>query len=118
MRAMGISLYFRHDWDEFRQEANRPLGEPRLRTLGFPERTHGGQLSRIACAEWYEYQGYLVSRKVLVGRRTAGGHECELDVVAFDPKTRRVVHIEPSMDAQSWASRTERYSKRSEAGCK
>ena len=30
-------------------------------------------------------------------RPRRGGHECELDVVAFAPKTRRVVHIEPSV---------------------
>jgi hypothetical protein len=26
-----------------------------------------------------------------------GGYECELDVVAFDPKEKHLVHIEPSM---------------------
>ncbi len=69
-------------------------------------------------AEWYEYQGFFVRRNVKVGKRDAGGYECELDVVAFDPKSRRVVHIEPSMDAQSWAQRTERYTKKFEAGQK
>lgn len=48
-----------------------------------------------------------------VGR---GGHECELDVVAFHPHERRLVHIEPSMDADSWAERERRYEKKFSAG--
>ena len=67
-------------------------------------------------AEWYEYQGYFVRRNINVGRRAAGGYECELDIIAFDPKSRNVIHIEPSMDAQSWAQRTERYKKKFRAG--
>jgi Holliday junction resolvase-like predicted endonuclease len=38
-------------------------------------------------AEWLEYKGYIVKRNERVGRRAAGGHEGELDVVAFNPKT-------------------------------
>jgi hypothetical protein len=67
-------------------------------------------------AEWYEYQGYFVRRNVLVGRRPNGGYECELDVVAFHPITQHLVHIEPSMDADSWTVRDERYHKKFEAG--
>lgn len=67
-------------------------------------------------AEWYEYKGYFVRRNVLVGKRPKGGHECELDVVAFRPHERRLVHIEPSMDANSWEEREKRYSKKFEAG--
>jgi len=69
-------------------------------------------------AEWYEYQGFFIRRNVLVGRRSKGGHECELDVLAFNPNTRTVVHIEPSMDAQSWADREKRYKKKFDAGRK
>ena len=32
-------------------------------------------------AEWYEFQGYFVRRNVLVGKRSKGGYECELDVI-------------------------------------
>jgi hypothetical protein len=67
-------------------------------------------------AEWYEYQGYFVRRNVLVGKRAKGGYECELDVVAFHPQTKHLVQIEPSMDAESWARREERYRKKFEAG--
>lgn len=69
-------------------------------------------------AEWYEYQGFFVRRNVLVGKRARGGHECELDVVALHPEQKRLVHIEPSLDADSWAERERRYSKKFEAGRK
>jgi hypothetical protein len=66
--------------------------------------------------EWYEYNGYFVRRNVLVGKRLKGGYECELDVVAFNPRIQHLVHIEPSLDAASWAKRAVRYSKKFEAG--
>lgn len=69
-------------------------------------------------AEWYEFRGYFVRRNVRVGPRPKGGHECELDVVAFHPKKKHLVHIEPSMDAASWALREQRYAKKFEAGKK
>ncbi len=69
-------------------------------------------------AEWYEYQGFFVRRNVLVGKLPRGGHECELDVVAFHPHEKRLVHIEPSMDADSWAVREKRYDKKFAAGRK
>ena len=66
--------------------------------------------------EWFEYNGYFVRRNVLVGRRPAGGYDCELDVVAFNPKTKHLVHVEPSLDADSWAKRELRYEKKFRAG--
>jgi hypothetical protein len=69
-------------------------------------------------AEWYEFQGYFVRRNVRVGPRPGGGHIGELDVVAFHPGKNHLVHIEPSMDAHSWAQREERYAKKFEAGRK
>lgn len=69
-------------------------------------------------AEWYEYQGYFVRRNVLVGKRPKGGWECELDVVAFHPEQRHLVHIEPSMDSDPWHERERRYKKKFEAGRK
>jgi hypothetical protein len=69
-------------------------------------------------AEWYEYQGYFIRRNVWVGKRKAGGYECELDVVGFHPEKKHLVQIEPSMDAASWATREKRYSKKFKAGRK
>ena len=69
-------------------------------------------------AEWYEYRGYFVRRNVRVGKRPKGGYECELDVVAFHPATKDLVHIEPSTDASPWHKREVRYRKKFEAGRK
>lgn len=52
--------------------------------------------------EWYEYKGYFVRNNVLVGKLDKGGYATELDIVAFHPETKHVVHLEPSMDADSW----------------
>lgn len=74
-------------------------------------------LEQLVC-EWYELQGYFVRRNVLVGKRSAGGHETELDVVAFHPELKHLVHIEPSLDTDSWEKRESRYTKKFEAGKK
>lgn len=67
-------------------------------------------------AEWYEYQGYFIRRNVLVGRRARGGFESELDVVAFHPGSRHLVHVEASMDSDSWDRRESRYAQKFSAG--
>lgn len=67
-------------------------------------------------AEWYEFRGYFVRRNVHVGKREAGGYECELDIVGFHPEQRSLVQVEPSLDAQSWAKRESRYEKKFKAG--
>ncbi len=67
-------------------------------------------------AEWYEYEGYFVRRNVLVGKWPGGGFDCELDVVAFNPVTKHLLHVEPSTDAASWDEREQRYAKKFEAG--
>ncbi len=69
-------------------------------------------------SEWYEYKGYFIRRNVLVGKRLRGGYECELDIVALHPPTNKVIHIEPSMDADSWSKREQRYKKKFDAGRK
>lgn len=69
-------------------------------------------------AEWYEYQGYFVRRNVPVAKRPKGGYDCELDIVAYHPVQKRLVHLEPSMDADSWATREKRYIKKFEMGRK
>ena len=69
-------------------------------------------------AEWYEYRDYLVKRNIKVGKRPAGGYEGELDIVAFNPATKHLVHIEPSMDADSWSKREKKFSKKFNLGRK
>ncbi len=67
-------------------------------------------------AEWYEYNGYIIRRNDKVGRLPRGGHEGELDVIAFHPQTNHLVHIETSTDAHSWSKREERFTKKFRIG--
>lgn len=62
--------------------------------------------------EWLEFNGYFVRRNVLVAPRPRGGYEGELDVVAFHPGTRHVVHVEPSLDAHSWERRESHFTQK------
>lgn len=77
----------------------------------------GNHLEQLI-AEWYEFRGYFVRRNVHVGKRVKGGYECELDIVAFHPQERKLVQIEPSLDADSWAKREKRYKRKFDAGRK
>jgi hypothetical protein len=67
-------------------------------------------------SEFYDWSGYLVKRNLKVGKLSHGGWEMELDVVAFHPTTKHLVHIEPSIDAQSWETRQSRFRKKFESG--
>jgi hypothetical protein len=69
-------------------------------------------------AEYYEWLGYVVKCNARVGPLRRGGWEMELDVVAYDPKTTTILHLEPSLDAQSWKTREERFVKKFDAGRK
>ncbi len=60
-------------------------------------------------AEWYAYRDFFVRTNVKFGRRAAGGWEGEIDVAAFDPKTKHLIHIETSTDADSWPERKKRF---------
>jgi hypothetical protein len=55
---------------------------------------------------------------VQVGKRAKGGYECELDVIAFHPEREHLVHIEPPMDAHTWAKREKKFTKKFQAGRK
>ena len=68
--------------------------------------------------EWYDWRGYVVKRNVKVGRLSHGGWEGELDIVAYHPITRELVHVEPSIDALSWAKREKRFAKKFQCGRK
>jgi hypothetical protein len=65
-------------------------------------------------AEWYAYRGFFVRTNIKFGRRPAGGYEGEIDVAAFNPKTKHLIHIEASTDADSWAERRKRFRKKFE----
>ncbi|SRR6266566_778466 len=72
-------------------------------------------LEDLLC-EYYEWRGYIVRRNIKVGRLAHGGWGGELDIVAYHPKTRELVHLEPSIDALSWTKREERFAKKFQAG--
>ena len=63
-------------------------------------------------AEYYDWKGYLVKRNIKVGKLKRGGYEMELDIIAFHPHTKHLVHLEPSLDAHSWDVREKRFSKK------
>ena len=50
------------------------------------------------CAEWLEYNGYILKRNERVGPLPKGGYKGELDVVAFNPVTKHLIHVEPTTD--------------------
>ena len=58
-------------------------------------------------AEWFEFRGYFVRRNVKVGKLPHGGHEGELDIVAYHPIDNHLIQIEPSSDAHTWVKRNE-----------
>jgi hypothetical protein len=63
-------------------------------------------------AEWYAFQGYFVRTNIKFGKRAEGGYSGEMDVVAFHPKEKRLIHIETSTDANSWSKRKERFQRK------
>ena len=69
-------------------------------------------------AEYYDWSGYLVRRNLKVGKLAHGGWEMELDIVAYHPHTRHLVHVEPSIDADSWELRESRFGKKFASGRK
>jgi hypothetical protein len=63
-------------------------------------------------AEWYAYRGFFVRTNIKFGKRGKGGYKGEMDVVAFHPQGRTLVHIEASSDAYSWPKRKEMFRKK------
>ncbi|WP_051275660.1 hypothetical protein [Aestuariibacter salexigens] len=60
-------------------------------------------------AEWYGYQGYFVRTNIKANRRSNGGYNNEIDILAYMPSTGELVHAETSWDAMTWERREERY---------
>ncbi|MEK7124725.1 MAG: hypothetical protein AAB877_03560 [Patescibacteria group bacterium] len=54
-------------------------------------------------AEWYEYKGYFVRTNIKYGKNSKGrgGHSGEIDVAAYNPKTKKLIHIECSTEAST-----------------
>ncbi len=63
-------------------------------------------------AEWYEFSGYFVRTNPRTRKRAKGGWDVELDVLAYDPGNRELLHIEASGDADSWQERKDRFMKK------
>lgn len=63
-------------------------------------------------AEYYDWKGYLIKRNVKVGKLDHGGWEMELDVIAYNPHTEHLIHLESSIDAHSWDTRVRRFTKK------
>ena len=61
--------------------------------------------------EYYDWLGYIVKHNIKVERRQHGGWEMELDIIAYNPNTNHLIHLEPSMDAHSWETREKRFKK-------
>lgn len=60
-------------------------------------------------SEYYEYIGYFVRRNIKTRKRDKGGWGVELDVLAYMPNSKELLHIETSGDALSWPKRRERF---------
>jgi hypothetical protein len=67
-------------------------------------------------AEWLSYNGYFVRTAVRVGKRPNGGHEGELDVVAFHPGRQHFLHVECSLDSDRIERREEKFALKFERG--
>ena len=63
--------------------------------------THLEQLIK----EWFEFQGYFVRANLKVGKRERGGHADELDIIAFHPVSKHLIHVEASIDPYNWEKR-------------
>ncbi|MCK5580901.1 MAG: hypothetical protein KAJ18_06470 [Candidatus Omnitrophica bacterium] len=63
-------------------------------------------------AEWYAYKGFFVRTNMKYGKRKKGGYEGEIDVAAYDPRDKKIIHLEISTDANSWSERKQRFQKK------
>lgn len=63
-------------------------------------------------AEYHSHMGSFVRTNVKYGLREKGGYEGEMDVVAFHPTSLALLHIETSMDADSWEERKSKFQKK------
>lgn len=69
-------------------------------------------------SEWLDYNGYFVRTAVRVGKRPRGGWQGELDVVAFHAARRHFLHVECSIDADTWEKREKTFERKFAMGRK
>jgi hypothetical protein len=69
-------------------------------------------------AEWLDFNGYFVRTSVKVGKRPRGGWNGELDVVGFHPAHRHFLHVECSIDADTWKDRQNTFERKFDMGRK
>ena len=62
--------------------------------------------------EWFTYKGYFVRTNIKMNKRSKGGWDNELDVLAYSAKHGELIHVESSWDAHTWAERKERFLKK------
>ncbi|WP_186149175.1 hypothetical protein [Burkholderia gladioli] len=62
--------------------------------------------------EWLDWTGHIVRANVRVGKRLAGGHDMEVDVVGYSPNDGIIRHYELSLDAHTWEKRELRFEKK------
>lgn len=60
-------------------------------------------------AEWFTYKGYFVRTNIKMNKRSLGGWDNELDVLAYSAKASELIHVESSWDAHTWEKRKERF---------
>jgi|ERR1017187_6518850 hypothetical protein len=63
-------------------------------------------------SEYYQHRGYYVRVNVHALKRSKGGYDGELDVLAFEPKQRVLVHVETSWDSDTWEEREEKFKRK------
>jgi hypothetical protein len=68
--------------------------------------------------EWLQYKGYFVRVGVPVGPRPRGGFEGELDVIGLHFSNQHLLHVECSLDADSWKKRDKNFQLKFERGRK
>lgn len=68
--------------------------------------------------QYYEWKDYIVRGNIKVGRLPHGGWAGELDIVAYHHLTNHLVHLEPSIAANSWKDREAKFDRKFTLGRK
>ncbi|HEC92310.1 MAG TPA: hypothetical protein ENI51_04855 [Candidatus Atribacteria bacterium] len=63
-------------------------------------------------AEWYDFNGYFIKKNIRIEELPKGGYKGEMDIIAFHPLKKELVHIETSTDAKNWDARKKRLLKK------